>query len=125
MNAFSRSNDSPSRLSLWSCLWGGGVVWILHFLAVWVIAEFGCLTRLADPGPLEISWVAWLIMGVSLLCLGMAAGLSYFSWRCSRGGGDCFAARVGVVANPIFMLIIVAETLPVFYYLRDCGSYIS
>jgi hypothetical protein len=98
---------------------------MLHFLAVWVIAEFGCFTRLANLGPFGFSWVAWLILAVSLLCLVMAAGVSYLSWRYSRGGEACFAARVGVVANPMFMLIIIAETLPVFYYLKDCGTYIS
>ncbi|MEX1049246.1 MAG: hypothetical protein WED15_06940 [Akkermansiaceae bacterium] len=131
MNTTSLSHDPRDRLLLWSCLWGGGVIWMLHLLAVWTIAEFGCLTALARPGPLEISWVAWLILAVSVVLLSLTGLITWISWRRAGGGGGSdgerpgrFAARVGLVVNPLFGLIIIAETLPVFFYLRDCGTHL-
>lgn len=126
------TNEHPARrLLLWSCLWGGGVAWALHLMAVWVVAEFGCMSALGRPGPLGASWVAWVILGVSALCLALAGLATLASWRYSRGGGGSdgerpgrFAARTGLVANPLFIFIIIAQTLPVFFYLRDCGTYI-
>ncbi len=130
MTTISQSNDSPHRLLLWSCLWGGGVAWALHLMTVWVLAEFGCMTALGRPGPFGFSWVAWTILGVSALCLAFAGLATLVCWRHSQGEGTDgerpgrFAARTGLVANPIFMFIIIAQTLPVFFYMRDCGTYI-
>jgi hypothetical protein len=131
MTAQTLSNDPPHRLLLWSCLWGGGVAWMLHLAAVWLIAEFGCMTALGRPGPMGYSWVAWTILGVSLLCLAVAGLATLVSWKYSQGGGGSdgerpgrFAARTGLVANPIFMFIIISQTLPVFFYMKDCGTYI-
>lgn len=120
---------SPAgRLRLWACLWGGGAAWTAHLLAVWLIAEFGCLTGLAKPGPLDISWVAWLILAVTVVCLALAGIATYASWRHARrdtGKPARFLGRTGLVANPLFMLVIIVQTLPVFFYLRDCGVYIT
>ncbi len=131
MMTTSQAHDPKHRLLLWSCLWGGGVTWMLHLAAVWVIAEFGCMTALDQPGPLGFSWVSWTILGVSLVCLAVAGLATLVSWRHSRDGSGPdeerpgrFAARTGLVVNPIFMFIIVAQTLPVFFYMRECGSYI-
>ncbi len=124
---------AAGRLLVWGSLWGGGVAWLLHLLAVWALAEFGCLSPLARPGPLEVSWVAWLGLAVSVLFFALGGVATWASWRCGRRfgavtppeGGDTvrFVARYGLVANPLFMLIIITQTLPFFYYLSDCGTY--
>lgn len=126
--------SAAGRLLIWGSLWGGGVAWFLHLLAVWAFAEFGCLSRLAHPGPLDVSWVAWLGLVASLLCFALGGVATWASWRCRQrleaahppAGGETarFVVRCGLVANPFFMLIIVTQTLPIFYYLRDCGTYI-
>jgi len=127
----SASESPPHRLRVWSCLWGGGLAWALHLAAVWAIAEFGCMTAMARPGPLEVSWVAWGILGVSVLCLALAGIATLESWRQAHSGAGSggerparFAAGSGVVVNSLFMFIIIAQTLPVFFYLRDCGTYL-
>jgi len=118
-----------NRFLLWSCMWGGGLAWLLHFLAIWICAEFGCLGGWGVAGPLEISRVAWLVLTVSGVCLALAGLASYASWHwCSRNsdsGIEAFVARYGTVANPVFMLVIAVQTLPVFFHLRDCGSAIG
>lgn len=123
------------RLLLWSCLWGGGVAWLVHLLSIWLLAEFGCLGALAEPGPLDVSRVAWLVLAASALCFVAAGVATLASWRCRRHGGDAgagedaeaarFVSRYGLVANPLFMLIILAQTLPVFFHLSDCASPIA
>ena len=112
---------------IWSCLWGGGIAWMLHLMTVWVAAEFGCISGLGVPGAWGISQVAWLVIGLSGLCFGLAGLASYASWRwCPRTAGNgAFVYRYGIAANPIFMLIIVAQTLPVFFHLKDCGNVIG
>jgi fatty acid desaturase len=131
MNPTPLSDHPHNRLLLWSCMWGGGVLWLFHLVAVWLAAEFGCLTALAKLGPLGISWVAWVILAVSVVILLLTGVITWISWHHSRGGGASdgerpgrFAARVGLVANPLFGLVIIAETLPIFYYLKDCGTYL-
>lgn len=114
------------RATIWCSLWGGGCAWLLHLLAAWAFAEFGCLSGLGRPGPAGISQVAWLVLGVSALCFGMAGAALGLSRRCGRIDGETgrFAARYGVWVNGLFMLIIAAQTMPVFFHLKDCGNHI-
>jgi hypothetical protein len=117
------------RLLIWTSLWGGGVAWLLHLAAAWILSEFGCLGRLAQPGPRDISWVAWSILGVTVLCLALGAFSVWTSYLCAREPAAIpqttrLVSRYGLAANPIFMLIITTQAIPVFYYLRDCGTYI-
>ncbi len=111
---------------VWCSLWGGGCAWLVHLLAAWAFAEFGCLGGLAEAGPGGISWVAWLVAGVSGCCLLLALGAAWLSRRCGRIDDEIgrFAARYGGWVNGIFAFIILAQTMPVFFHLRDCGSYI-
>jgi len=117
-------NASTKRFLLWSCLWGGGVAWLLHFLAIWICAEFGCISGLGVPGMLGISRVAWLVLVLTVVFL-MPAGLAFYaSWRwCPRQPGPgTFVSHCGMAANASFMLVIAVQSLPVFFHLRSCGS---
>ncbi len=117
-----------SRLGLWSRLWGGGVAWLLHFMGIWVAAEFGCLSSLARPGWAGISLVAWLVLILSAASIGLTAWYTIHAWSREFQSGeetDGFLHRFARVANCIFLLVIVAQTLPVFFYLKDCGSAIE
>jgi hypothetical protein len=117
-------SDRRLRFMIWICLWGGGAAWLLHLLAVWIIAEFGCLSSFSHLGFMGMTSVAWAILGISLLCAAVTVLAIVVSVHCSRQGGDSFrfVSRYGIAANPVFLLIITAQTLPVFYHLGDCGS---
>jgi hypothetical protein len=119
--------DAGGRFLLWFSLWGGGIAWAMHLFVVWIIAEFGCIGGLARPGPLQVSWVVWAVVAASLVFIGLAGLAIGGSLLCRRklAGEDArFVARFGLAANPLFLLIIIAQALPVFFYLQDCGSYL-
>jgi len=119
--------DAGERFLMWASLWGGGIAWALHLLVVWAFAEFGCIGGLASPGPLGVTWVAWAVVAASVVFVGLAGLAILASVLCRRrlSGEDArFVARYGLAANPLFLVIILAQLLPVFFYLQDCGSYI-
>lgn len=118
-----------ARFRFWSQFWGGGLAWLLHFLTIWVAAEFGCLSALSRPGPAGVSLVAWVVLGLSAFFIGIALwGLLTSPARMvalDTVETDLFVRRFARVANVIFLLVIVAQTVPAFFYLKDCGSAIE
>lgn len=122
-------NPVHPRLLLWSRLWFGGLAWLLHFLSIWVAAEFGCLSSFARPGVGGVSVVAWIVLGLSAVFIGFA-GYAFYraNHRPPATGSDdseAFLQHLARFANGIFLLIIAAQTLPAFFYLKDCGSAIE
>lgn len=115
------------RLVDWSCLWGGGVAWGLHLVAAWLIAEFGCVGGSRDTSGDGVSPVAWAVFGTTAVCLGLAGWATWSSWRRTRGGaaGSGFIGRTGLILNPLFAMVILAQTVPVFFYLKDCGGHLQ
>ncbi len=130
------------RGRVWLALWGGGAAWLAHFLTIWALAEFGCQTALARPGPLGVSPVAWLIVGATVVAAALAAGATVLAWRTERSAGEgagvgdvpgdgdvsdaveavTFTGRIGWVAGGFFTLVILVEAAPVLLYLRGCGE---
>jgi hypothetical protein len=129
--------DTPrpqSRLLIWTSIWGGGIAWLVHLIAAWAAAEFGCLSGRGGSHAGGISMVAWLALGISLACLLLAAGAIGASLLCAkRSHGPTpeaadttrFIAGYSLWANAIFAVIIVAQTIPIFFHLRDCGTHIA
>lgn len=108
------------------CLWGGGVAWAIHFMVAWSIAEFGCLGETRETtDDRGVSILAWAILGVTMVCLALAAWATLASWRRARAAREAetgFVGRAGLIANPLFMFIILVQTVPVFFHLNDCVS---
>jgi hypothetical protein len=115
---------STRRWLLWVCLWGGGAAWLLHFIAIWICAEFGCISGLGRPGPLGISLVAWLVLAFTGIFIMLGNLALYNSWRLChhKHALERFVARCGLVLNAMFLLIIAVQSVPVFFYLKSCGS---
>jgi len=127
-SSLSEGRPRGERLRQWSCLWGGGLAWTLHLLAIWLIAEFGCVGEARKPPGEGLSAVAWGILAATGICLGLAGWATRASWRrarSERGSEAKFLGRTGLVLNPLFALVILAETVPVFFYLEKCGSHIQ
>ena len=118
-----------ARLRFWSQFWGGGLAWLLHFLTIWVAAEFGCLSALSRPGPAGVSLVAWVVLGLSAFFIGIALWISLTApsrmVALDTVETDLFVRRFAQVANVVFLLVIVTQTVPAFFYLKDCGSAIE
>jgi hypothetical protein len=125
-----KTTGAVNRFRLWFGVFGGAVAWTIHMLLAYGIAEFGCVSSFRDARFLGITGVAWLILVMSALTLVLAVVALLIARRSERllladlrgqdDDADEFMARVGLVTSVVFVAIIVAQTLPVLYYLRSC-----
>jgi hypothetical protein len=110
---------------------GGGIAWFLHLGMSVVVAEFGCVVGWGQVRVLGITLVAWLLLLVAVVALMGAMGATVLAYRLGgrlRGtveeerleNGRGFTARTAYVTNLIFVFVIVAESLPIFYFLSEC-----
>jgi hypothetical protein len=118
--------------ALWFGLLGGGVAWLIHFLAAYIIAEFGCISGWGKGTFMGVTGLAWLLLGVSAVMLGLCTWSVLIARRClrdlrkapfadrARVQSRIFMARAGFISGAIFVLIILVETLPIFFYLQRC-----
>lgn len=118
-----------SRPALWTGLWGGALAWLVQFIAIWIISEFGCLLapeREVLPG---LTLVAFLVVIVSALCLGVAFFSTMLAWNAravlrgaegERRGTERFIANAGLLASGLFVVVIIIQAVPVFFYLEQC-----
>jgi hypothetical protein len=125
------SRAVPSRGALWFALWGGGAAWLAHLLLVYLIGELGCMGRLQEVRWLGLSAVAWSVFAAAAVTLVVAAAALRVSLRALAsvrpegpfGATVAFVGRAGIAGNLLFLLVIAAQTVPVFFHLRDCGRY--
>lgn len=119
------------RFRLWFGLLGGAVAWTIHLLFAYAIAEFGCVSPFREARFLGITGVAWGILTLTALTLILAVGGLEIARRSKRllvethededeDEPEAFMARAGWITSVVFVAIIVAQTLPVLYYLRSC-----
>jgi heme/copper-type cytochrome/quinol oxidase subunit 2 len=131
MTAESSAGAKVSRWALWFGLWGGGVAWLLHLLLVYGIAEFGCLSGLGQVRAAGITVVAWLLIGASVLTLLIAGAALLVALRSrdranaagqTAPGDDAelFVGRAGWIATALFLAIILIQSIPIFFFLKDC-----
>lgn len=123
-------NGEASRFRLWFGVLGGAVAWTIHLLAAYAIAEFGCVSAFRDARFLGITGVAWAILALSVVTFVLAVGALLIARRSQRlllaeirekeDEPEEFMARVGFITSVVFVAIIVAQTVPVLYYLRSC-----
>ena len=111
---------------------GGGGAWLVHLVAAYAIAEFGCVGRLRQVSFAGLTAVAWMIIATSLLTLLIAVASTLIAYRSERRLRGCHdanelrsdaeaeVARTGWITSSLFALVILVESLPIFYYLKDC-----
>jgi cbb3-type cytochrome oxidase subunit 3 len=119
-------------LSAWElavCWLGGAIAWLVHLLGAYALAEFGCVAGWQRLAPLGVTAVAW---GILVLSVGTVAVSAWAFSVASRADKRLtrvsdptrtrhFAARSGMWLNGFFVAVIVAETVPVLFYLGRCG----
>lgn len=119
-------------VSVFSLL-GGGIAWLLHLLVVYVISDFGCVAGWGEWIIFGISVVSWLLLIATFLTGALAAAASwaahYVGELLHGTSGDrgsvrtetqYFVARVSLLLNGIFAFIILAQAVPIFFFLRSC-----
>jgi hypothetical protein len=109
---------------LWFMLLSGPVVYIIYFLAVYILGEFGCLSEFRRVGIFGWSAVAlgvlFLTLVAALITLGMAI-LSFIRWRGFRLGSEQdrgyprFMTFVGTWLNGLFTVVILMTSVPMFF----------
>lgn len=129
------SPDAPrpvTRRAIRFATLGGGVAWLSHLILAYVVAEFGCLAGLGREQFAGISVVTWLLFAMTGLTLGLAMAATVVAWRNrhrllrmrgapseSREAED-FTSRFGLITDALFVLIIAVQSVPIFYFLREC-----
>lgn len=120
-----------NRALVWFVLLGGATAWTLHLLLAYAVAEFGCLSGMGETRVGGLTLVAWMLLGVSVLAAGIAGVAIVVSLRFHRrlraaevgGEGEratAFSVRLGLISNVVFAGVIIVQTIPIFYYLREC-----
>ena len=120
------------RWQIWFGLWGGATAWLIHLLLVYALAEFGCVGGLADIFILHITLVAWLLIAATLITIVLAALALVIARRNERqlreelpvaSGEDhprVFAAKAGWMSSAAFIVVILMQAVPIFFFLREC-----
>ncbi|MBA4068055.1 MAG: hypothetical protein C0501_31000 [Isosphaera sp.] len=120
-----------ARWRLWFGLLGGAGAWTEHLLLAYAVAEFGCRTPAGHDTHLGLTVVTWLLVGVSAASLLVALAATWVAHR-SRGrlsrDGDpaaedaprAYLATAGLIQSGAFAFVILVESVPILYYLRDC-----
>ena len=146
--------SSSKRFSLltWGTLLGGGIAWFVQLLALYLLAEFGCVSNWQEEQLFGLGGVAWGVIIVTLIALAVSGGCCGLGWMArnslarrrqdppsvssadkddstyhSDGEGpersqafEHFLIRCSVLINTIFAFIILAQGLPILFYLSRC-----
>jgi hypothetical protein len=119
----------------WGVAWvffGGALAWLGHLLGAALMAEWGCLAGWGERRWLGISAVAWgiLVLSIAMFVVAVSAIWTGYRLRSSVSGGDWspdesrdtrrFLIETGLRANWIYTFIIVAESIPILFYLSEC-----
>jgi uncharacterized SAM-binding protein YcdF (DUF218 family) len=108
---------SYSKIALYSFL--GAVLWTLHFMLIYAVAEFGCLANWP--------WLGWAIIILTIIFF---AGTIWALWKSIKyyenreafrlNPSAIFLARFGIFNNAIFAFIIFYQSFPYFYFKGEC-----
>jgi hypothetical protein len=134
-----QNGGSPPRGFIQSLsLFGGAICWTIHFVFVALAAEWGCVSGMGQWRFLGGTGIAWAVIVASLVALAATGWATRLSWRsfrqqCETGSGDldnrrpddgrrsgCYLAQVAVWSNGLFLLVIVAQTIPILFYWTTC-----
>jgi hypothetical protein len=126
-----RNTATPTARSLWCGLLGAPSVWMAHFLAIWVITEWGCLAGWAHSrllGFQAITALLVIVTGIALPLVVAAGLLSGHNWRRARASANdqgtddrsAYMSLGGVALSTLFGFAIVLESLPALL-LGSCG----
>jgi hypothetical protein len=101
----------PPGWGLWLGLLGPPVSWALHFMASYVLTEFGCASGWGDHRLLGLSSIAIVQVALSLGALAAIGLAGLLAWRGAAAGGQQPAGigqslgRAGVALGALLALV--------------------
>lgn len=110
------------RRRLWPMFLAGPVIYLIYFIVVWTLGEFGCLAGIQQLRPFGVN-----LIFVGIVALTAAAGLIIFAfgmasfrrWRKLRHGpaeaqeeGPAFMLYVGIWLDGIFLAVTLLTAAP-------------
>lgn len=127
---------------MWWMLLGGGIAWFIQFLVLYLLAEFGGVAGWHERLLLGVDMVSWGVLSITVAALAVAGWCGWLAKRASQEFRELepstteatpieldtelpawkgvvdphFLVQSAVVGNAIFAFIIVAQTLPVFFF---------
>ncbi len=99
------------------------IVWIVHFFAVYLIAEARCSLELMELEMLGAPGASVVTVALTLLAIGVIVGFGVGSWRrwSLRGEGSDVVEQgrvlglLGMISGAVFALATLAVGLPVLF----------
>ncbi|HEU5084965.1 MAG TPA: hypothetical protein VFU14_16610 [Acidimicrobiales bacterium] len=107
--------DNPSTIRLWVLLLAGPVLWIGHFMVVYLFAEAACAARESDDIPFfGTGAIVTIVVASTLVAAGLTALATVAAWRGTRGReADATAMGwAGVLLGALSIVAILAVGLP-------------
>lgn len=134
LSPFAAAGIGGARLAF--AVLGGAAAWTFHLLVIAIIAEWGYFAGTQQREILGITAVAfWILAATAAAVLGAAAATwvshRLYSQIASHDGlagspTDAdpertfpFLATTAVISNWVFLFIIAAQAIPVFFYLTE------
>lgn len=121
-----------TRGALWFGVLGGAIAWFVHLALVYTLAEAACITGFPWFTVLGFHGTLLLIVIVTLLTLAVTVVAGVVAYRNRRlldesngpiaplnRGASEHMVRGGVYLSVFFVLLILVETLPIFF-MRPC-----
>jgi hypothetical protein len=118
------------RFWIWYAFLGGAAGWTLHLLGTYGISEGYCRGGFLGQSFLGLSLMHWGLGLLSLISMAITLGALYVARRhhlaslasitTAEGDNSLFMARSSLLSNGLFLLIIIAQTFPIFILGRNC-----
>ncbi|MFL5801230.1 MAG: hypothetical protein ACJ8CR_05750 [Roseiflexaceae bacterium] len=86
---------SPAARWLWLGLLDAPGIWLVHFLAIWIIAEWGCLAGWAHFTSLGFQSITVLLVIATCIALPLIIATGLVSWRTWRRARQHEQRRAG------------------------------
>ncbi len=130
----SRNVQGPDRRALVFSLFAGAFAWTVHLILAATIAEWGFTAGLGDRLLWGVNAIAWSVIALTVCAVtttAIATMSAFHLSRSYRGEGrgsavdtmdlrddsDLFLAQVSLWGNFLFLCTILAQSVPILFYL--------
>lgn len=107
--------QEPSTIRAWALLLVGPVLWILHFMAVYLFSEAACVARESADLPVPgADALVPVVVAATVVAAAITAWATKQSWRAAhrRGGDEAALGWAGALLGALSVVAILAVGLP-------------